>query len=94
MEEKTQLKARVYGHVQGVCFRNFVQCEALELGLHGYVWNLGSGNAIEVKAEGNRNKLESLIDKLKTGPPGAVVNYLEITWSTKLSHFHEFSIKY
>ena len=94
MEGKVRLNAMVYGHVQGVCFRYFIQSEAIELGLKGYVQNLPSGNAIEVQAEGNRNVLERLIAKIQTGPPGAIINYLEINWSNKLKQFREFTIKY
>ena len=94
MEGKVRLAAKVFGHVQGVCFRYFVQSEATEMGLQGYVQNLPGGNAIEVQAEGNRTKLESLVAKLRIGPPGAVINYLEINWSNKLKQFREFTIKY
>jgi acylphosphatase len=94
MEVEVRLTAVVSGHVQGVCFRYFVQSKAIELGLKGYVQNLPGGNAIEVQAEGNRNRLESLIARLQIGPPGATINHLEIYWSNKLKHFREFTIKY
>jgi len=94
MEGKVRLTALVYGHVQGVCFRYYVQSKAIELGLKGYVQNVPSGNAIEVQAEGNRNTLESLIAKLQTGPPDAIITHLEINWSNTLKHFREFTIKY
>ena len=94
MEGKARLTALVYGHVQGVCFRYFVQSKAMELGLKGYVRNLPSGNAIEVQAEGNHNTLETLIAKLQTGPPGAIITHLEINWANTLKHFREFTILY
>jgi len=94
MEGNVHLTAKVYGRVQGVCFRYFVQSKAIELGVRGYVQNLRSGNALEVQAEGNRNKLESLITELQTGPPDAAVDHLEISWSNKLKQFREFTIQY
>ena len=94
MVDKALLSATVYGRVQGVYFRYFVRNIARELGLKGYVRNLPSGNAVEVRAEGEKRQLDRLLEQLKVGPPGAVVKKVEIDWSDYSGQFDDFSIKY
>jgi len=94
MTDVAQLSATVYGRVQGVYFRYFVRNVARDLGLRGYVRNLASGNAVEVKAEGQKAQLDRLLEELKTGPPGASVRSVEIDWSPCTGQFENFSIRY
>ncbi len=84
----------VYGRVQGVYFRDFGLRRAAELGLTGYVRNLPDGKAVEVKAEGERDKLEKLVDSLKIGPPGAKVEKVESDWSDYTGSYSNFNITY
>ncbi len=93
MSELASLQAIVYGHVQGVFFRAFASGQARELGLTGYVRNLPRGS-VEVKAEGERSRLEELIDRLKTGPPGARVEKVATNWSEYTGSYPGFSIRY
>jgi acylphosphatase len=93
MSELASLQAIVYGHVQGVFFRAFVSGQARELGLTGYVRNLPKGS-VEVKAEGERSRLEELIGRLKTGPPGAIVDKVAANWSEYTGSYSGFSIRY
>ena len=88
------LSARVHGRVQGVFFRYFVSDLAKEAGLVGYVRNLPSGDAVEVQAEGDKQELEKLVEKLKKGPPGARVDRVEISWSECSGQFSSFGIRY
>ena len=90
----TSVQAIVYGRVQGVFFRDFTSRHARELGLTGYVRNLPDWKAVEVQAEGERNKLERLIDYLKVGPPGAKVEKVVTNWSEYTGSYSNFSIKY
>ena len=69
----------VSGRVQGVCYRAFTQEAALELGLGGWVRNLPDGG-VHAEIEGPRKKIEKLLDRLRVGPPRAVVTDLKITW--------------
>ena len=62
----------VHGRVQGVGFRYFVYEEATRLSLRGHVRNLPGGE-VEVLAAGPANKVNHLLDSLRTGPPGAQV---------------------
>ena len=94
MADVAHLSATVYGRVQGVLFRYFVQNEARELGLKGYVRNLASGDAVEVQAEGERRQLNKLLEQLKVGPPGARVERVEVKWADYLGRFDNFSVRY
>ena len=94
MAELAYLSATVYGRVQGVYFRYFVQDIARTLGLRGYVRNLVNGDAVEVHAEGDKRRLEELIVHLKTGPPGARVKNIETEWSDYSGQFDDFNIRY
>ena len=88
------LQVTVYGRVQGVYFRAFTASHAQELGLTGYVRNLGDRQAVEVEAEGEKDKLEKLIDHLKAGPPGANVEKVQTNWAEYTGSYTEFSIRY
>jgi len=71
----------IHGRVQGVGFRFFVQDEAVELGLLGWVRNLPDGG-VEAFAQGPKNAVEQWIEQLRQGPPLGRVEQMEITWST------------
>ena len=94
MTDVASVQAIVYGYVQGVFFRAFASKRAIELGLTGYVCNLPSGEAVEVNAEGERNKLEELIGYLKVGPPGARVEKVVTDWSEYTGGYSRFNIRY
>jgi len=94
MAETALLSVKVYGHVQGVFFRSFVQHAARNLGLKGYVRNLPSGDAVEVKASGDKQQLERLVEQLEIGPPGAQVKEIKINWSDYSEQFSDFDIRY
>jgi len=88
------VQAIVYGRVQGVYFRAFTVRQARELGLTGYVRNLPDWRTVEVRAEGERSKLERLIGYLQVGPPGARVERVETNWSEYTGSYSNFSVKY
>ena len=93
MEKPVSVRAVVYGRVQGVFFRAFVEEHAQRLGLAGYVRNLSSG-AVEVVAEGEREHVERLVRYLRTGPPAAIVDRVDIKWSEYTGDHSEFRIRY
>ncbi|HEV7453078.1 MAG TPA: acylphosphatase [Pseudonocardiaceae bacterium] len=67
-----RMTAWVQGHVQGVGFRWWTRCRALELGLAGYATNLSDGR-VEVVAEGPQEACEKLLAALRSGStPGYV----------------------
>jgi acylphosphatase len=63
---------RVRGRVQGVGFRNFVQRNALQIGVEGYARNLDNGD-VEVLAQGPAQALDQLEAQLWRGPAWAEV---------------------
>ena len=93
MSDKTSLHATVRGRVHGVFFRAFVETFARECNLTGYVRNLPDGT-LEVKAEGERKYLEKLVERLKAGPPAAIVDGVAVTWGKYTGEFTGFSVKY
>ena len=94
MTDLVSVQVVVYGIVQGVFFRAFVNRLATRLGLTGYVRNLPGGEAVEVHAEGEEKRLEELIGYLKIGPPGAEVEKVETGWAEYSGSYSGFSIRY
>lgn len=90
----TALRAVVRGRVQGVGFRDFVWRQAAFLGLVGYVRNGDDGRSLEVVAEGEREKLEQLLDCLREGPRGARVEDVDVRWGAASGRFTAFGIAY
>lgn len=91
MAQLAFLSAIVRGRVQGVFFRSFVEDWANSLGLTGYVRNLPDRSSLEVKAEGERDKLEKLLEQLKVGPRFAEVERVEIEWGEYTGQFNRFT---
>ncbi|MFH1031991.1 MAG: acylphosphatase [Chloroflexota bacterium] len=94
MADLAFLQAIVTGRVQGVYFRAFTSRQAIKLGLTGYVRNLPGGESVEVLAEGERTKLEELVQHLKIGPSGARIEDIEANWSEFTGTYSGFTIKY
>jgi len=94
MADMASVQARVYGRVQGVFFRAYTSRQARELGLTGFVRNLPDGRAVEVWAEGERDRLDRLIDYLNIGPPGAMVEKVVTGWSEYTGSYSDFSVRY
>jgi acylphosphatase len=91
-QETARLHALVDGLVQGVGFRMFVLEYARVLGLTGWVRNTFDGR-VEVVAEGPKDKLEFLVEKLRTGPRSAYVENLQKEWLPATSEFHYFDVR-
>jgi len=93
MEGQVAVRATVYGRVQGVFFRAFVEEHARLLGLRGYVRNLPSGD-VGVVAEGERERVERLVEYLKVGPLGARVSRVVTRWSEYTGNYSSFRVRY
>lgn len=63
------------GRVQGVGFRYWVQQEAAERGLLGWVRNRRTG-AVEAMLAGNSSEIDGMLAACKNGPPSARVDAL------------------
>jgi len=87
-----RLDARVTGKVHGVGFRYFVYREAQVLGLVGWVANLSDGS-VQCVAEGPRDRLDSLLDRLRDGPPAANVDGVSAAWMPATGSFASFGVR-
>ncbi len=97
MSEQTahaSLHAFVRGRVQGVGFRYFVERRAREMGVSGWVRNLGDGSRVEVYVEGPRQTLERLLEDLHRGPRSAAVEEVEARWSEAKGEVQGFGIRF
>lgn len=93
MTDLALLAATVRGRVQGVFFRAFVRDHARELDLSGYVRNLNDGS-VEIRVEGERQRLEKLVDYLHSGPPGSNVKEVDVSWSEYTGRYTGFNVEY
>jgi len=66
----------ISGRVQRVGFRQFTKRSADQLGVTGWVRNLPDGR-VEAVIEGDSPSLESLMAKLREGPPASSVDEIE-----------------
>jgi acylphosphatase len=76
---RVRLDAIVRGRVQGVGYRVFALREAMALDLDGFVANRADGS-VHVIAEGPRADLDTLLDRLREGPPAGWVDDVLERW--------------
>ena len=91
--EKTRCHVLVSGRVQGVFFRQNTRERARALGLKGWVRNTEDGK-VEAVFEGEREKIEKILEWMKVGPILARVENLEIKWEDFKNEFKDFEIRY
>jgi acylphosphatase len=84
-----RLDAWVHGWVQGVGFRWWTRCRALELGLTGYAANLADGGVLVV-AQGQREAGEKLLQLLEGGATPGRVDNVVADWSQPQERFDGF----
>jgi acylphosphatase len=87
-----RLHITVKGRVQGVGFRAHVEYAARELGLTGWVRNVGF-DVVEAVAEGHRPKLERLADVVRTGPRASQVDEASVEWQEPTGEFTYFIVR-
>lgn len=87
-----RIDVRVTGRVHGVGFRYFVLREAHELGLLGWVANVPDGS-VRCVAEGSRQRLDSLVGRLREGPPAAIVENVSVAWMPASGTFAGFGVR-
>ena len=82
---------RITGRVQGVGFRYSALDEARRLAVTGWVRNTHDG-AVELLAEGDRDRLQRLVTWCHVGPRGALVTAVEERWLEHRGEFADFRI--
>lgn len=92
LDPAARLEAVVHGRVQGVGFRVHVARRARELGLRGWVAN-EPGGRVRCVAEGSPDDLRRLLERLRSGPPGAVVDRVDEAWPPATGEFARFEIR-
>ena len=90
---KKFVKIKVFGQVQGVCFRENTKRKAIELGLVGLVCNESDGT-VYIEAEGEEKDLKELIKWCHQGPKFAQVERAEVEEHDELKNYSEFKIAF
>jgi acylphosphatase len=82
----------VKGLVQNVGFRAHVEYRARQIGVTGWVRNVGY-DTVEAVAEGERSKVDQFMDAMKSGPRGAQVDESKIEAEPVTGEFHSFEVR-
>ena len=87
-----QVRAVVYGVVQGVGFRYHTCQIAQQLGVTGFVRNQPDGT-VEIVAVGTSDQLKALLQWANQGPAGARVDQVKAEPHGRSAHFDGFTIE-
>ena len=90
--ENTRIHVWVHGRVQGVGFRAFVQQNAIQIGVTGWVRNVGYGT-VEAVAEGPRKQVDDFLRMFKRGPLASRVDNSREDWEQVTGEFNSFRVK-
>ena len=90
---KVRAHVFVSGRVQGVFFRYETYLLASRLGVSGWVRNLPDGR-VEAVFEGEKEKVDKLIEFCKRGPSAAIVTSIKVIWEKPRNEFEGFEIRY
>lgn len=82
----------VKGRVQGVGFRAHVEYAARQIGVTGWVRNVGY-DTVEAIAEGERENVERFIEMMKQGPGMSRVDESRVEWEAVTGEFREFGVR-
>ncbi len=90
--ELVHVHIRVRGRVQGVGFRAHVEYHARQIGVTGWVRNVG-WDTVEAVAEGTREQVERFIGMMREGPRMSRVDEAQVDYETATVGFIEFGVK-
>ena len=88
--EPRRIVARASGRVQGVHYRAFCADTAMRLHVEGYARNLPDGRTVEVIAEADELTLRNFVERLREGPPFALVQDVDYRWEDATGEFKGF----
>ncbi len=91
--EKVRARVIIEGRVQGVFFRQHTLETALILGVQGWVRNRRDG-AVEAVFEGDKERVDRMVQWCHRGPPEAWVKKVNLTWEDYSGEFDDFSVTY
>jgi DNA ligase D-like protein (predicted 3'-phosphoesterase) len=90
-EEKRAIRAVVRGRVQGIGFRDATVRKARQIGILGWVRNVGDGS-VAVHAEGPADAVTRLLEFLEQGPRGAAVEEVAVE-EVKAEGHEQFAVR-
>ena len=93
MENKARAHAIISGRVQGVFFRMETKRAADGFGVFGWVRNRRDGT-VEAVFEGDRDRVDAVLEWCKEGPPHARVSDVKAEWQDYAGEFRAFGITY
>ncbi len=79
----------ISGRVQGVFFRYTMEQVASKFDVTGWAKNRFDGK-VEAVLEGDKKNVEKVIEWSHNGPPGAVVENVEVDWGKYTGEFNKF----
>ena len=91
-DEIVRVHVWVQGRVQAVGFRAFVQQNAVQIGVTGWVRNVGY-DTVEAVAEGTKEQIERFLQTMKRGPLGSRVDESREEWEQVTGEFESFRVK-
>ncbi len=93
MDKKVRAHAIISGRVQGVFFRMETKRAADDMGVFGWVRNL-KDRTVEAVFEGEKDRVDAVLDWCRQGPPHANVTDVKITWLEYTGEFKRFQVSF
>jgi len=91
--DKVRARVIVEGRVQGVFFRHHTEEMAFHFDVKGWVKNRRDGS-VEALFEGEKEKVDEIIQWCHRGPSEARVTKVHATWENYTGEFEDFSVRY
>lgn len=95
-----QVHLYVKGDVIGIGFRAWTKIQAKIIGVTGWVRNVfdhpdifGVGGGVEAQIQGEKEKVDQIVELIKKGPPVSHVEDVEIFWQEPKEIFNQFEIR-
>lgn len=89
---KVRVRVIISGVVQGVFFRSNIRSNANLLGIHGWVKNTRN-EKVEIVFEGDKELVDKMVEYCHKGPPGAMIDKVDVFQEKYRGDFKEFVIK-
>ena len=91
-DEMKRVHIWVKGRVQGVGFRAFVQQNGVQIGVTGWVRNVGY-DTVEAVAEGTDEQIKRFLGMIRRGPSISRVDESREEWEQVTGEFGVFGVK-